>query len=525
MNRRTLIALAAASALAISAACNGGGEPSPSDLLELRSGGDTTSTTTTRNAFSLPARNLTTAEARRFAVGDSFFTSNWVIAGNSTEARDGLGPLFIAQSCSTCHLHDGRGAPPLDNLDPTRGLVVQISLPTRLGRPPIPDPVYGGSIQDRSILGVPAEAEIHVQWRELPGAYADGEPYSLVEPVFTIANPAYGAPHADLRISPRIGPPVFGGCLLEAIPAERLQQLADPDDADGDGISGRVNVLENGEIGRFGWKTNQPRLETQTAIAAFRFGPAMDRRSASLIDWWPIDRDAIQDAAVAGASAEDIAERQSAATRGLYAIESILAEDLPIDPARLRYAARLAGVIADELAAIRDEWTGAGRDFAYADALAGRGDTAISATLALSDVVRTSIFLTETVGDMQLGKALGVTGDRDPDAIPGLGLSTGADLRGAVQGIRLSFLGTGDHSAVGTLVNDLDDNAYDRMKAALDEAMAAVDALPANIKAGAGDDALHAVRDAIKQVQILYATEVVSLLGISVGFSDNDGDS
>lgn len=261
------------------------------------------------------------------------------------------------------------------------------------------------------------------------------------------------------------------------------------------------------------------------ATAAFRFGPAMDRRSASLIDWWPIDPAAIQDAAAAGASAEDIAERQSAATRGLYAIESILAEDLPIDPARLRYAARLAGVIAAELAAIRDEWTGVGRDFAYADALAGRGDTAISATLALSDVVRTSIFLTETVGDMQLGKALGVTGDRDPDAIPGLGPSTGADLRGAVQGIRLPFLGTGDHSAVGTLVNDLDDNAYDRMKAALDEAMAAVDALPADIKAGAGDDALHAARDAIKQVQILYATEVVSLLGISVGFSDNDGDS
>ena len=261
------------------------------------------------------------------------------------------------------------------------------------------------------------------------------------------------------------------------------------------------------------------------ATAAFRFGPAMDRRSGSLVDWWPIDRDAIQDAAAAGASADDIAERQSAATRGLYAIESILAEDLPIDPARLRYAARLAGVIADELAAIRDEWTGVGRDFAYSDALAGRGGTAISATLALADVVRTSIFLTETIGDMQLGKALGVTGDRDHDAVPGLGPSTGADLRGAVRGIRRSFLGTGDHLAVGTLVNELDDNAFDRMQAALDAAVEAADALPADIKADAGDDALHAARDAIKQVQILYATEVVSLLGISVGFSDNDGAS
>ena len=57
------------------------------------------------------------------------------------------------------------------------------------------------------------------------------------------------------------------------------------------------------------------------------------------------------------------------------------------------------------------------------------------------------------------------------------------------------------------------------------EAVAAADALPADIKADADERALAAARDAIKQVQILYATEVVSLLGISVGFSDNDGDS
>ena len=262
------------------------------------------------------------------------------------------------------------------------------------------------------------------------------------------------------------------------------------------------------------------------ATAAFRFGPAMDRRSESQLDWWPVDPAAIAGAAAAGATAEDIRQRQSAATRGFHALEHLLAGgDLGGDPAARAYAARLAGVIAAETAAIRDEWTGAGRDFAYADALAGRGDTVISASLALSDVVRTSIFLTETIGDMQLGKALGVTGDRDPGAIPGLGPSTGADLRGAVRGIRASFLGDGDGPAVGTLVNDLDDGAFDRMKAALDAAFEAVGALPADIKADAGDDALHAARDAVKQVQILYATEIVSLLGISVGFSDNDGDS
>ena len=262
------------------------------------------------------------------------------------------------------------------------------------------------------------------------------------------------------------------------------------------------------------------------ATAAFRFGPVMDRRSESQIDWWPIDPGGIAAAAADGASVEDIRERQSAATRGFHALESLLwNDDLGEDRDARDYAARLARIIADETAAIRGEWTGAGRDFAYADALAGRGGTAISAALALADVVRTSIFLTETVGDMQLGKALGLTGDRDPEAIPGLGPATGDDLREIVRGIRASFLGVGDHLAVGTLVNDLDDGVYDRMQAALDAAVAAADALPADIKAGADERALAAARDAIKQVQILYATEVVSLLGISVGFSDNDGDS
>ena len=61
----------------------------------------------TRSSF--PAPNLSTAERRRFEVGDSFFTKNWVTAPASTDARDGLGPTFNAQACSSCHVLDGAG--------------------------------------------------------------------------------------------------------------------------------------------------------------------------------------------------------------------------------------------------------------------------------------------------------------------------------------------------------------------------------------------------------------------------------
>jgi CxxC motif-containing protein (DUF1111 family) len=72
-------------------------------------------------------------------------------------------------------------------------------------------------------------------------------------------------------ISPRIAPAVFGVGLLEAVPEEVIVAAADPDDVDGDGVSGRPNriVDSDGDIslGRFGWKANVASVEQQTAGA------------------------------------------------------------------------------------------------------------------------------------------------------------------------------------------------------------------------------------------------------------------
>ena len=43
----------------------------------------------------------------------------------------------------------------------------------------LPDPVYGGQLQDRAIVGVPAEGEFIILYQELRGSFADGEPYTL----------------------------------------------------------------------------------------------------------------------------------------------------------------------------------------------------------------------------------------------------------------------------------------------------------------------------------------------------------
>ncbi|MCP9490104.1 MAG: c-type cytochrome [Solirubrobacteraceae bacterium MAG38_C4-C5] len=259
----------------------GGGAPTDEDPGAALSGGaDATVFDTSPSAFALPLRKLGRLERRAFAVGNSFFNDNWVTAPASTEARDGLGPTFNAQSCSSCHFKDGRGQPPQGPEDPERGLLLRLSIPGPDGQPR-PVPVYGSQLQDRAISGVSPEGSVAITHVPRRGSYADGTRYTLLEPRYAIAGAAFGPIPADVMTSPRVAPPVFGTGLLEAVAEEDIVALADPTDADGDGISGRANRVpdaasattselgpEGGTaLGRFGWKANVPDVEQQNAQA------------------------------------------------------------------------------------------------------------------------------------------------------------------------------------------------------------------------------------------------------------------
>src|SRR6218665_2693471 len=95
---------------------------------EALSGGQTTVFKETRNAFSLPAGNLTPVRRLDFAVGNSFFRNPWVIAPSTTTARDGLGPLMNTNACQNCHIKDGRGHPPVDGASNAVSMLVRLSI-------------------------------------------------------------------------------------------------------------------------------------------------------------------------------------------------------------------------------------------------------------------------------------------------------------------------------------------------------------------------------------------------------------
>lgn len=270
-DRRQLVRFAAAILLVIVSGLGHTTGPGRDRIvLDARLGGATTAFSAGRNAFELSARNLNTEERRTFNVGDSFFNQNWVTAPASTVARDGLGPTFNAQACSSCHSHDGRARPPENDSDPVRGLLLKLSIPGPDG--PIDHPDYGDQLQDRAINGVAPEGRLAIRYEPIFGTYADGTPYTLQKPIYHILDPAFGPLRPDTMISPRIGPAVIGMGLLEAIPESRILSLADPEDLDNDGISGRPNIVwdirkQAYALGRFGWKASQPTIEQQGAGA------------------------------------------------------------------------------------------------------------------------------------------------------------------------------------------------------------------------------------------------------------------
>ncbi|MEL7131537.1 MAG: di-heme oxidoredictase family protein [Pseudomonadota bacterium] len=242
-------------------------------------GAATVRVTDTRNAFSAPSGNISFEKELDFKVGNGLFKKLWVSSPSSTLASDGLGPLFNARSCQRCHLKDGRGHPPEGPEDSRASMLMRVSIPGDITPRDIdgylatlPDPTYGGQIQDLSVAGHPAEGRIEITYAEEKIALSGGETASLRAPTYDLSNLGYGPLHPDVMFSARVAPQMIGLGLLDAIPAADILVRADPDDADGDGISGRAQIVMSREygvpmLGRFGLKAGQPSVWEQSASA------------------------------------------------------------------------------------------------------------------------------------------------------------------------------------------------------------------------------------------------------------------
>jgi CxxC motif-containing protein (DUF1111 family) len=165
-----------------------------------------------------PLPGVTAAEFEEFRLGlDDFLEVE--------TAEEGLGPAFNGTSCAACH-----------------------SVPAVGGMSPIAEVRAGRLTADGRFHGLDESGETLVHLFSLPGHGC--------QPVIP----------ADANVIVRRIPiPVFGAGLVEAIADETILALADPDDRDRDGISGRAAIVTDRgtgdrRVGRFGWKAQHATL-------------------------------------------------------------------------------------------------------------------------------------------------------------------------------------------------------------------------------------------------------------------------
>ncbi len=226
-------------------------------------------------------QKLTNEEEDLHILGKSFFRIPWVEAPAATTARDGLGPLFSANTCVHCHPKNGAGVPTHKNGNITRSLVMRLSIPaekninndTLMINGFIPEPTYGGQLSLNGTSDTPFEGAINISYSSVFDKYTDGEPYTLQNPTYTISNLRYGELHKDTNIAPHIGLALIGLGALEMIDEKTILAKEDIEDINKDGISGKANWVYNPEskateLGRFTWKAGSATVKHQSANAA-----------------------------------------------------------------------------------------------------------------------------------------------------------------------------------------------------------------------------------------------------------------
>ncbi len=241
----------------------------------LPGGTATVSFTAKDDAFSQPSAGMTKNRLDSFNRGNGLFRKLWIAAPSEIPASDGLGPVYNARSCQACHLKDGRGHVPQGPEDDRISMVLRLSRPGGTAPEGIaewiatsPDPALGGQLQDFAAPGLTAEGTLEIFFTETPVTLSDGTIVNLRAPVYSVTP----AVPDGLLVSPRVAPQMIGLGLLEAIPAADILALADPDDLNHDGISGRVQIVPSVEygvpmLGRFGHKAGAATIREQTAAA------------------------------------------------------------------------------------------------------------------------------------------------------------------------------------------------------------------------------------------------------------------
>ena len=240
---------------------------SKAERSEALSGGAGTVKKFGKNAFSQHFNNLSFEQRQDFLIGNGFFRKVWIASPASTTASDGLGPLYNARACQSCHIKDGRGHLPGE--EKPLSAVLKVGNYNNINL--IPHKVYGKQLQFFAIPGLLSEGSLSINFKNSNFMKKNLNKVSLKYPNYYLNNLNYGSIETSASLSLRISPQVIGVGLLDAIESSDIINKEDKNDNNKDGISGIARLVTdnkgNKKVGRFGVRASTPNLFVQTGTA------------------------------------------------------------------------------------------------------------------------------------------------------------------------------------------------------------------------------------------------------------------
>jgi CxxC motif-containing protein (DUF1111 family) len=234
-------------------------------------GGDLSSKEVPAIALQVPAPNVI-SEERFDAVLEGHAIFHTPFDEQNPESPPVVGPLFNSNNCGECHFSNGKGAIKFAPKGFGSTILVKVSLKGLNPDGSTKDiPGTPEQIQDHQVEGK-SPYSLKLRYTYVKGKYPDGTKYELRKPFLTFVIP--GVDNKKVVSSLRMSPSIIGMGLLEAVPPLTLLSMSDPLDMNKDGITGKVNIVNDHrsntrEYGRFGFKASHPSILQQTAAALF----------------------------------------------------------------------------------------------------------------------------------------------------------------------------------------------------------------------------------------------------------------
>ncbi len=259
------------------------------------------------------------------------------------------------------------------------------------------------------------------------------------------------------------------------------------------------------------------------------FGPADMLRTLSKVDYAPISQAGIDELLSSDTTIDvDFVDNKAAATqRGLGAIEYGLFGDFENGDAErvCELIKSAADVVTTETRALHAAWVESFRESGpWLETFTGT----MTPNQGLGDIVGAIVETLKRQSLLELGKGLGISAQHpEPEMVPEGASGEGAShYRAQLEGIR-AVLETGGESSLLTLIRSRDETVADGIEALLGQAESELSSVEGSLLTAMEErpEQIEGIYQALADLRTLFEADVVSLLDITLGFSDTDGDS